>query len=182
MAILPVLLADLSVIERLVETATGPGGLALVFVYSVLVAFVLPLPGELVLVPAPALDLGVSQTASVALVILVSAAGKALGSVAALRVGRGAINARPARWLVRRFFPRHDPEAPPGRMTAFVHRNGYIGMAVVLAIPLMPDTAVVYAFSVLNTDERLFALAAFLGTVARLLLTLTVAAGIVATL
>lgn len=173
---------DLSGLEAVVSTATGPFGLVLIFSYSVLVAFVLPLPGELVLLPAPAMNLGVSAEVSIAIVIVVSAIGKALGSVAALRLGRTATTSRPARWLVRRVFPDHDPETPPGRMASFAQRHGYIGMAVLLAIPLTPDTATVYAFSVLDTDERLFAVAAFLGTIARLLISLVLAAGVLATL
>lgn len=171
-------LSPLQIIESLVATATGPTGLGLIFVYSVLVAFILPLPGELVLLPAPGIALGLSPTGSIAVVILVSALGKAIGSLAALRIGQEAVNARPARWLVRRAFPRHDPEAPPGRLTRFVERHGYIGMGLLLSVPLMPDTAVVYAFSVVDTDERLFALAAFLGTVARLVVAAAIAAGV----
>jgi uncharacterized membrane protein YdjX (TVP38/TMEM64 family) len=53
---------------------------------------------------------------------------------------------------------------------------------VLLSIPLMPDTAVVYAFSVLDSDERYFAISAFVGTIARLVITLALAAGVLATL
>lgn len=165
-------------LESLIETARGPTGLALIFVYSVLVAVVLPLPGELVLLPAAEMQLGVPPTVSIAVVILVSAAGKAVGSVAALRIGRGAISAAPAQWLLARVVPERDPERPPSRVAAFANRHGYVGMALVLSVPALPDTATVYAFSVLDTDEWLFALAAFVGTVVRLLVTLALAAGL----
>jgi uncharacterized membrane protein YdjX (TVP38/TMEM64 family) len=171
----------LEAIESLVAAATGPTGLALIFVYSVLVAVVLPLPGELVLLPAPGLALGVSPTVSIALVIFVSAVGKAIGSVWALRIGRGALSAGPSQWLRRRLLPGRSPWGGQGRLRRFVRRYEYLGLATLLSIPLMPDTAVVYAFSVLDGDERRFALAAFAGTVARLCITLALAAGVLAT-
>lgn len=174
----PAVAAALQAIEVLVETATGPEGLVVVFVYSVLVAAVLPLPAELVLLPAPTMELGLSTPASVGVVVLVSAAGKALGSVLALRIGRGAVNARPSRWLRDRAFPGAGRAASDGRLTRFVRRYGYLGMAIVLAVPLVPDTAVVYAFAVVDADERWFAVAAFLGTVGRLLVTLALAVGV----
>lgn len=165
-------------IEPLVETATGTVGLLLIFVYSVLVAFVLPLPGELVLLPAPQMELGVPPTVSIGIVILVSAAGKAIGSVIAFRIGRGAVSARPARWFLRQFTPRYGIPPNNGPVTTLVRKYEYVGLAVLLSVPLMPDTAVIYTFSILNADdERLLILAAFLGTVGRLLVTLALVTG-----
>jgi len=172
----------LEAIEQLVETATGPGGLVVIFVYSVLVAFVLPLPGELVLLSIPQLALGMSQPATAAIVVLVSAVGKAIGSVWALRIGRGAVTARPARWLLGRLPLRARAGTYEGRLRRFVRRYEYVGLAALLAVPLMPDTVVVYAFSVVDADERRFAVAAFAGTVLRLGITLALAAGVLATL
>ncbi|MFC7132163.1 MULTISPECIES: hypothetical protein [Salinibaculum] len=171
----------LEIIEAVVEAATGPVGLVVIFVYSVLVAFVLPLPGELVLLPAPQLALGLPPAAGIALVVVVSAVGKAIGSVWALRIGRSAVQARPSRWLLRRVVPGYERRGT-GPLGRFVRRYEYVGLAAVLAVPLMPDTAVVYAFSALDADERRFAVAAFVGTVARLLITLALAAGVLATL
>jgi membrane protein YqaA with SNARE-associated domain len=166
-------LAMTAIIEPLVETATGTVGLLLIFIYSVLVACVLPLPGELVLLPASQMELGVSPAASIAIVILVSAVGKAIGSVVAYRIGRGAVTARPSRWVLGRVVPRSGGSPVKGPLMSIIRKYEYIGLAVLLAIPLMPDTAVIYAFSIRNTnDERRFILAAFLGTVGRLLLTL----------
>lgn len=170
----------LEAVSVLVETATGLGGLALIFAYSVLVAFALPLPGELVLLPAPRMALGVSPTVSVAVVVLVSAVGKAIGSVWALRVGQSAVRARPTRWLLLRAVPGYGQRERDGRLRAFLRRYGYVGLAALLSVPLLPDTAVVYAFSVVNDDERRFALAAFVGTVVRLVVTLALATGVLA--
>jgi membrane protein YqaA with SNARE-associated domain len=170
----------IAAIETLLRTATGPGGIVLVFVYSVLVAFVLPLPGELVLVPAPRMVLGVSPAASVAIVVLVSAAGKAVGSVLALRLGRAARSAAPSRWLLARVAPGYRGQDRNGPLVRFVHRYGYVGLGLVLSVPLLPDTAVVYAFSVMDADERRFAVAVFLGTVGRLLVALALVGGALA--
>ena len=165
-------------LEVLVTTASGPSGLALIFGFSVVVAFVLPLPGELVLLAAPQLGVFQSTAANVALVVVVSAAGKALGSVWALRIGRGALGSGPARWVRQRLVPKRRGGSLEGRLTAFVRRYEYVGLAVVLAVPLLPDTAVVYAFSALDSEERYFAVAAFVGTVARLCLAFALATGV----
>ena len=167
-------------IETLVETATGPAGLLLIFVYSMLVAFVLPLPGELVLLPAPRMELGVSPTVSIGIVVLVSAAGKALGSLVAFRIGRGAVSARPSRWFLERFAPAYGAPRSTGPVMAFVRNYEYVGLVALLSVPLMPDTVVIYAFSVLDGDERRLVLAAFLGTVGRLLVTLALVTGVLA--
>jgi len=168
----------LGALESLVATTTGPLGLLLVFVFSFLVAFVLPLPGELVLLPAPEMVAGVPPAASIAVVVVVSAVGKAIGSVVAYRVGRGTVASLSARWLPGGSSFGSNPGPVEGRLTAFVRRYGYAGLAVTLSIPLMPDTAVIYAFSLLDTDdERLLALAAFVGTVGRLVVSLALVTG-----
>jgi len=167
-------------LEALVKTAAGPGGLALIFVYSALVAFVLPLPGELVLLAAPRLGIFPSAAANLALVILVSAVGKAIGSVLALRIGRGALGSGPSRWLRTHVAPTRRRRGTEGRLTAFVHRYEYVGLTLVLAVPLLPDTAVVYAFSAIDGEDRYFAVAAFVGTVARLCLAFALATGVLA--
>lgn len=159
-------------LEALVRTATGVGGLFVVFLYSFLVAFALPLPGEVVL--AAPLSFGVPWYATLAVVIVVSSAGKALGSLVALHVGQTATRspsvARVTRWL----------PTPPRWFDGFVERYGYLGLTLTLSVPLLPDTASVYAFSVLDTDYRLFAAAAFVGSALRLVATASVVAGVLA--
>jgi hypothetical protein len=124
--------------------------------------------------------IGLSQPATIAVVILVSAVGKAIGSLWALRIGQGAVNARPAQWLLHWLFPGYGIDGRDGVLRRFVRRYEYVGLAALLSIPLMPDTAVVYAFSVLDSNERWFAVAAFVGTVVRLSITLVLAAGVLA--
>ncbi|MFC3478229.1 hypothetical protein [Halobacterium litoreum] len=168
----------LGAIETLVATTTGPLGLLLVFAFSFLVAFVLPLPGELVLIPAAKMVPGVPPVASIAVVVAVSAVGKAIGSVVAYRVGRGTVESLSTWWLLGRFSFGSSAAPIEGRVTSFVRRYGYVGLAVTLSIPLMPDTAVIYAFSLLETDdERMLALAAFVGTVGRLVVSLALVTG-----
>lgn len=73
------------VLSAAVETATGWPGLVVVGVYSFLVAVVLPGPSEIVL--AAPLNLGLDRNAELAVILLVSGAAKAAGSVVALRLG-----------------------------------------------------------------------------------------------
>ncbi|WP_122088439.1 hypothetical protein [Halalkalicoccus subterraneus] len=153
--------------EAFVALATGWAGLAIVFVYSLVLGIVvLPLPSELVLL-AP-IDLGLSKTARLALTVLVSSLGKALGSVLVLRFSISVRESDPVRGRIERVhFRFHEwTRIVSVRMAG---RYGYLGMALVLSIPLVPDTASVYAFSVLEDDYLRFSIAAFAGSVARLL-------------
>lgn len=161
------------------EFATGPFGLVIVFAYSLLVAVVLPLPGELVL--AAPLELGLSPTTTLAVVIVVSAFGKALGSILALGVRNRAVRATPGSRALNRltggFLGRTEQ-----RVLAFVTDRGYLGLALVLSIPLFPDTLPVYAFSVVESDYLKFGTAAFAGTVVRLLVVAGVAGAVLSAL
>jgi membrane protein YqaA with SNARE-associated domain len=176
----PVLIVDLLGIEwltQLVRSATGWGGLAIIFVYSFLIAFALPGVSEVVLL-AP-LDLGLSAEARLALIILISATGKAAGSVFAFHIGQEAKEAGPLIRLLRR--SRFDVIAWSERRTVEVARRwGYAGLAVALSIPFFPDTLSIYAFAVLEEDYLRFAAATFAGSVGRLVVTLALGAGVVA--
>lgn len=160
-------------VQALIQTALGVGGLAAVFVYSFLIAVALPFPGEVVI--AMPLDLGVHRHVELAVLVATSSFGKSLGAVAALRLGDGASQSG----LLVRAFGRF-PAAIALReraLSATVGRYGYAGLAVGLAVPLMPDTALIYAFSVIERDYLKVALATFVGTVARLLAVAGLAAG-----
>jgi len=166
-------------LTRLVRTATGWVGLGIIFVYSFLIAFALPGVSEVVLL-AP-LDLGLSTELRLALIILVSGLGKAVGSVFAFHIGQEAKEAGPViRWLRR---SRFDVIEWSERRTVDVARRwGYAGLAVALSIPFFPDTLSIYAFAVLEEDYVRFAAATFVGSVGRLLVTLALGAGVVAVL
>lgn len=168
--------------EWVLSLATGLLGLVSVFGYSFLVAFILPMPGEIVL--AMPIDLGLSPLATLALVIAISSLGKAIGSLAALRIGRRVNSFAPVETIRRRLLTLLYSLPTPvsrsfsavstaieqdSRLVTLIRRYGYIGLALALAVPLMPDTAVVYAFSAIKIDPIKFAVAAFIGTVFRLL-------------
>ena len=160
---------------------TGPGGVLVVFVYSFLVAFVLPPPGEVVL--AVPLELGWSVEAELGLIVVVASLGKALGSLAALWVGHGAAAAATRTGLTARLGGVVGAGTPAGgRLVRFVRRYGYLGMAAALSVPLVPDTATVYAFSVVEASYPRFAVAAFVGSAVRLLVVLGLAGAVLALL
>jgi len=161
-------------VQALIQSTTGPGGLAIVLVYSFLIAVALPFPGEIVL--AMPLNLGVHPHVELGLLVGTSSLGKSLGALAALRLGHGASRSGLLVRAVGRF-----PAAVALRdrvLAATVGRYGYLGLTAGLAVPLMPDTALIYAFSALERDYLKFAVATFVGTVARLLAVAGIAAGV----
>ena len=177
--IAPALLDGLSLgsfewLEHAVETTTGWAGLAIIFVYSFLIAFALPGVSEVVL--AAPLDLGLSQSAQYAVIILVSGLGKAAGSVLAFHIGQEAKESGPIiRWLRR---SRFDVIEWSERKTVQVAQKwGYLGMALALSVPFFPDTISIYAFAILEEDYTKFALATFAGSVGRLLVTMGLVGG-----
>lgn len=151
-------------LEVFIHEVTGPLGLLVAAVYSLLVAVVLPFPGELVL--AIPLDLGLDPLTELALLVVASSVGKAGGSLVALRVGNGARTG-----VFEKLFGRLPTvvSLQQTRLTDVMTRYGYLGLGVGLAIPFLPDTAIIYAFGVLEMNAAKFALAAFFGTVVRLL-------------
>ncbi|MFB6112701.1 MAG: YqaA family protein [Halodesulfurarchaeum sp.] len=174
----------LSAFRTAVEVASGPSGVGLIFVYSFLIAFVLPLPSEIVLCPVGYVCAGNTLNLAplpiemqVLVVVVVSGLGKALGSVIALLLGHSAAHSgvviRTLRWLG--FQPM---EWSRRRMVSIAQEYGYVGMAIVLSVPFFPDTLSIYAFSVLESDYRKFAMAAFAGSVGRLSVTIAAIEGI----
>ncbi|WP_276259726.1 hypothetical protein [Haloglomus litoreum] len=168
-----------SAAERLLRGTTGPEGLLLIFVYSFLCAVVLPLPGELVL--AVPLELGWSPAGELAAVVAVASTAKALGAVATLAVARGATASGPVARL-RELKPTRGGVggAVAGRLAGVADRYGYVGLAGALSVPFAPDTAILYAFSVVDVRESSFAAAAFVGTTLRLAIVAGVASALLA--
>lgn len=166
-----------SVSQSAVESATGWGGLGVIFVYSFLIAFALPGPSEVVL--AAPLDLGLPYWAVLGLIMLVSATGKALGSLFAFHLGQEAKRAGPViRWLERSRFD--VVEWSQKRTVTVARRYGYAGLALALCVPFFPDTISIYAFAVLERDYRKFAVATFFGSLGRLVVTLLLVGGAIA--
>lgn len=166
---------ELEWLRAAVEAASGWPGLVVVFVYSFLIAVVLPLPSEVVL--AAPLELGLPVALEVGLIVVVSGVGKAAGSVLALYFGRTVRDAGPVTRAVRR--AGFDPIAWSERKaTRLAQKWGFVGLALALSVPGFPDTVSLYAFAVLEDDYVRFAAAAFAGSVGRLLVTLGVLGGV----
>lgn len=170
------LMAIYTVFEDMVRSATGPIGLVVIWIYSFLIAFVLPLPSEVVLAPASHMRLGLPYDVTLAVIILVSGLGKAAGSVFAFHIGQEAKEYGP---LVRRIQEsRFDVIEWSERKTVQLARKyGYVGLALALSVPFFPDTISIYAFTILERDYGKFALATFAGSVGRLLVTIGLIGG-----
>jgi membrane protein YqaA with SNARE-associated domain len=163
-------------VEAFVESATGWPGMGIIFLYSFLIAFVLPGPSEIVLV-AP-LDLGLDPVAKLSAIMLVSAVGKAAGSVFAFHIGQEVKQAGPIVGWLRR--SRWDVmEWSETRSVQLAQRYGYGGLALALSVPFFPDTISIYAFAVLEEDYVKFAAATFVGSLGRLLVTVSLFGGLV---
>ncbi|SNZ15941.1 membrane protein YqaA, SNARE-associated domain [Natronoarchaeum philippinense] len=175
----PVVLTDLfeTIVDgtlAAVETATGWPGMGIIFAYSFLIAFALPGPSEVVL--AAPLDLGIPAWASLGSIMLVSASGKAVGSLFAFHIGQEAKESGPIIRRLRR--SRFDiVEWSENRTVELARQYGYAGMALALCVPFFPDTISIYAFAILEEDYGKFALATFLGSLGRLLVTVVILGG-----
>lgn len=170
--------------EAAVAAASGWSGLGVIFVYSLLIAFILPLPSEVVLCPVgylcPVNTLALAPIPyefQLAMVIVVSALGKAVGSVIALLIGHNATHSGIVIRSLRRlgFQPLKWSQRT---LVKIGQRWGHVGMAVGLSIPFFPDTASIYAFSVIESSYAKFAAAAFAGSVGRLLVTIGLIEGV----
>jgi membrane protein YqaA with SNARE-associated domain len=158
---------DFSWLRSLVETATGWVGLGIIALYSFLIAVVLPLPSEVVLV-AP-LNLGLPSWLELALIMVVSGVGKAIGSVFAFHIGQEAKESGPVIRFLRR--SRFDVVEWSEKKTVDIAQKwGYVGLALALCVPGFPDTLSIYAFSVLEEDYVKFALATLFGSIGRLVI------------
>jgi membrane protein YqaA with SNARE-associated domain len=166
-------------LETTVKTARGWPGLGIIGIYSFLIAFVLPLPSEVVLAPAESMQLGVSTPVVYVLIIVVSGLGKAAGSLFAFHIGQEAKKSGPViRWLRE---SRWDIVSwSESKSVTLAKEYGYAGLALALSVPFFPDTISIYAFAVLEEDYYRFAAATFAGSVGRLLVTLGVIGSVVA--
>jgi len=167
------LLPDFAGLADAVRNASGLIGLAIIGLYSFLIAFILPLPSEVVLAPVRAgtLALGLPSYLEYAIVIVVSGVGKAAGSVFAFHIGQEAKEAGPIVRFLRR--SRFDIiEWSEKKSVELARKYGYVGLAMALSVPFFPDTISIYAFAVLERDYKKFALATFAGSVGRLLVTM----------
>lgn len=166
-----------------VAVASGWSGLGLIFVYSLLIAFILPLPSEVVLCPVGYVCAGntlalapIPHEIQIVMVIVTSGLGKAVGSVIALTVGHNAAHSGVVIRGLRRL-GLNPLEWSQRKMVDLAKKYGYVGMAIGLSVPFFPDTASIYAFSILEDDYLKFAAAAFTGSVGRLVITIVAIEG-----
>ena len=142
-----------------VESAGAFGYLFAVFLYAIAATVILPIPVELLLPLYPGIDPGIKA--------VVLGLGKAAGAIVVFYVGKK-MNPHIERWM-----GRHDLAAKILKpLEAFVRGTGWIGLTVLLAIPLMSDTAVNYFYSLLNEEGSAigrwwFVLANLIGGIAR---------------
>jgi membrane protein YqaA with SNARE-associated domain len=127
--------------------------LALTFAFSILVAVILPIPIEVVLL-APIVY---GQWAYLGSVVLAMAAGKTVGAWLVFYLGvhiednirhwseKYRIADRFVKWCER-----------------FVRKTNYVGLYVLLSIPLMSDTIPLYVYSLFNEEGKALDTRAFL--------------------
>lgn len=155
--------------EAAVRAASGPLGLVIIFVYSFLIAFILPGVSEVVLLAD--INVGLPSWVELSTIILVSGVGKAAGSVLAFHIGQEAKQSGPVvRWLRESRFD--IVELSESAALSLARRFGYVGLAAALCVPGFPDTVSIYAFAVLERDYVKFAIATFVGSIGRLIVTL----------
>lgn len=127
--------------------------LPLVFVYAVLIALILPIPIELSLV-APIVNQDWGYLAAIALAL---AAGKTVGAwlifVLGVRV-ENTIRWWSERWRFAKWFV--------DKADLFVQKTGYLGIYLLLSIPLMSDTIPIYLYSLFNKEGKSLARNLFL--------------------
>jgi len=109
--------------------------------------------------------------------MLVSATGKAAGSVFAFHIGQEVKQSGPiVRWLRN---SRWNILAWSEKQSVTLARQyGYAGLAMALSVPFFPDTISIYAFSILEKDYLKFAIATFIGSLGRLLVTVGIFGGV----
>jgi hypothetical protein len=135
------------------------------FFYAIASAVILPIPVEIGLVISP-------HTHWYILAIVLGA-GKAVGSLLVFKIGME-IEGPVRRWSVRfRFFGKFIELCQ-----RFVARFNYYALYILLSLPFMSDTAILYIFSITNRNGealkmRWFALVNFLAGITRAVLLVT---------
>jgi len=132
------------------------------FFYSIAAAVFLPIPVEVVLFTGSNTALWVKMVAL--------AAGKAVGSIIVFYIGfelEGFITKWSQRWKFFGLIVRFSQW--------FVAKLKYLGLYILLSIPLMSDTAVLYIFSLFNKEGdtfkvKMFVVVNFLAGMTRVLI------------
>ena len=145
----------------------------LVFGLAILIAIILPIPIEIVLLLPldPNLSMPIGQRLNLFSVALVAVAlGKAVGAWLVFLFGLK-VEKSITKWTERSKAFRRFVAA----LEKFVRRTGTMGLYILLSIPLMSDTAVLYFYALFNEEgkaleQRHFILSNFLAGVNRVAL------------
>ncbi|HYM40070.1 MAG TPA: hypothetical protein VEY12_08015 [Thermoplasmata archaeon] len=127
--------------------------LPLMFLYAIAIAVVLPIPIELALV-LPIVNQEWSYLVWIALAL---AAGKTVGAWLIFHLGirvEDHIRWWSTKWRVAKWFVE--------KAELFVEKTGYLGLYVLLSIPLMSDTIPIYVYSLFNKEGKTLARSVFL--------------------
>ena len=165
--------------ETLLTTISGWPGLIVIFIYAILIAFILPTPIQLVL--AVPLNLGIPNHLQLALVILLSATGETIGGLLAFKISQGVKNSN---YITKKLENSSIDimKWTESQSIKVAQKWGYAGLAILLCIPFFPDTASIYAISILETNYIKFGAATFIGTVGRLIVTIIIIRGTISLL
>ncbi len=119
--------------------------LPLVFLYAIAIAVILPIPIELTLL-LPIIN---GQWGYLVGISIVLASGKMVGAWLVFYLGINVednIRAWSKRWRVADWFVK--------KADLFVQKTGYLGLYVLLSIPLMSDTIPIYLYSLFNVEGK----------------------------
>ncbi|MFQ5885032.1 MAG: hypothetical protein ACE5IO_08020 [Thermoplasmata archaeon] len=116
----------------------------LLFIYSVLVAIILPIPIEIALVFA------IGDIPFLVAVALTIGIGKTVGAMGIFYLGLK-VEDNIRRWSSKYRFIDKTVKA----LTKFVDKSGYWGFFILLSIPFMMDTVPIYIYSLFNEEGRL---------------------------
>ncbi len=119
--------------------------LPLVFVYAIAIAVILPIPIELSLI-VPIVD---EQWGYLAWIALALAAGKTVGAWLIFYLGvrvEDSIRWWSSKWRFAAWFV--------DKTELFVRKTGYLGLYVLLSIPLMSDTVPIYLYALFNQEGK----------------------------
>jgi membrane protein YqaA with SNARE-associated domain len=154
----------MGLVEDFISILTGIAGSPIeysivFFFFAVAAAIILPIPVEVGLILSP-------HTPWYVLAIVLGS-GKAVGSLLVFKIGME-LEGSVRRWSERfKFFGKFI-----NLCERFVARYGYYALYVLLSIPFMSDTAILYIFSIVNKDGeamklKWFALVNFLAGITR---------------
>lgn len=138
----------------LADAASNPWTYILLFyIYCILAAVLLPIPVELGLIGLAAGNFhlfGLPVFQSFMILAVIMGLGKATGGQIVFTIGVK-LEDDVRRWLKWKWF-----QSLMEKSSWLVQKLGYVGLYIILSIPLMSDTVPLYLFSFLNRDGKLF--------------------------